>query len=75
VESYRLPDREAMLVTGGDDGTARLWNCETGAEALRIPLGLPVHDLAVIDGDLVLATEEGPVQVSLEAPSNLMGES
>jgi WD40 repeat protein len=75
VESYRLPDREAMLVTGGDDGTARLWNCETGAEALRIPLGLPVHDLAVVDGDLVLATEEGPVQVSLEAPSNLMGES
>ncbi|MFF3192266.1 hypothetical protein [Streptomyces misionensis] len=75
VESYRLPDREAMLVTGGDDGTARLWNCETGAEALRIPLDVPLHDLAVVDGDLVLATAEGPVQVSLEAPSNLMGES
>ncbi|MGW3934902.1 hypothetical protein [Streptomyces phaeochromogenes] len=70
VESYRLPDHEAMLVTGDDNGTVRFWNCDTGAEALRIPLGLHVHDVAFVDGDLVLATAEGLVQVSLEAASN-----
>lgn len=71
VESYRLPDQEAMLVTGDADGTVRFWNCETEAEALRIPLGLRVHDVAVVDGDLALATAEGLLQVSIEAASNL----
>ncbi|WP_432077083.1 hypothetical protein [Streptomyces wuyuanensis] len=75
VQPYRLPDHEAMLVTGDDDGTVRLWNCETGAETLRIPLGLPVHEIAVVDGDLALATAEGLVQVRLEAASNPMSES
>ncbi|MFG3163848.1 hypothetical protein ACGFY8_28680 [Streptomyces sp. NPDC048232] len=75
VQPYRLPDHEAMLVTGDDDGTVCLWNCETGAETLRIPLGLPVHDIAVVDGDLTLATAEGLVQVRLETASILMSES
>ncbi|MFI9124052.1 hypothetical protein ACIGW0_32450 [Streptomyces bikiniensis] len=71
IESYRIPDHEAMLVTGDSNGTVRFWNSETGAEALSIPLGLPVHDVAFVDGDLALATSEGLVQVSLEAGSNL----
>ncbi len=71
VESYRLPEREAMLVTGDDNGTVRFWNCETGVEALRIPLGLHVHAVAFVDGDLALATTEGLLQVSIEAASNL----
>lgn len=73
IESYQLPDREAMLVTGDSNGTVRFWNSETGGEALSIPLGLPVHDVAFIDGDLAVATTEGLVQVSLEAGSNLTG--
>ncbi|MEU4655868.1 hypothetical protein AB0G32_18305 [Streptomyces sp. NPDC023723] len=75
VESYPIPGCETMLVTGDDDGTVRFWNCETGTEALRIPLGLSVHDVAFVDGDLALATAEGLVQVSLEAASNLTGGS
>ncbi|MER5758514.1 WD40 repeat domain-containing protein [Streptomyces sp. NPDC002082] len=75
IESYRLPNREAMLVTGDNNGTVRFWNSETGAEALNVPLGLPVHDVAFVDGDLALATTEGLVQVSLEAGSNLTGSS
>ncbi|MFD8142002.1 hypothetical protein [Streptomyces sp. NPDC059708] len=76
IESYRLPDREAMLVTGDNKGTVRFWNSETGAEGvLSIPLGLPVHDIAFVDGGLALATTEGLVQVSLEAGSNLTGRS
>ncbi|MGH1555540.1 hypothetical protein ACRAWF_38150 [Streptomyces sp. L7] len=71
MESYRLSDQEAMLVTGDADGTVRFWNCETEAEALRIPLGLRVHDVAVVDGDLALATAEGLLQVSIEAASNV----
>lgn len=71
VESYRLPEREAMLVTGDGNGTVRFWNCETGVEALRIPLGLHVHAVAFVDGDLALATTEGLLQVSIEAASNL----
>ncbi|MFD1271844.1 WD40 repeat domain-containing protein [Streptomyces kaempferi] len=71
VAAYPLSDREAMLVTGGDDGTVRFWNCETGAEALTIPLGLRVHDVAYVEGNLALATAEGLLQVSLEAGSNL----
>ncbi|MFI0964910.1 hypothetical protein ACH4S8_26460 [Streptomyces sp. NPDC021080] len=71
VAAYPLSDREAMLVTGGDDETVRFWHCETGIEALKIPLGLHVYDVAFVDRDLALATAEGLVQVSIEAASNL----
>ncbi|MGY3204662.1 hypothetical protein [Streptomyces sp. TE5632] len=62
-----------MLITGGDDETVRFWHCDSGTEALAIPLGLHVHDAAVVDGELALATAEGLLQVSLEAASNLAG--
>ncbi|MEV6194133.1 hypothetical protein AB0M19_17245 [Streptomyces sp. NPDC051920] len=71
VESCRIPGHEAMLATGDGEGTVRFWDCETGAEVLRIPLGLRIHDAAHVDGDLVLATAEGLLQVSIEAASNL----
>ncbi|SCD68855.1 WD40 repeat [Streptomyces sp. Termitarium-T10T-6] len=71
IEPYWIPNHEAMLVTGDNNGTVHFWNCETGAEALSLPLGLPVHDVAFVDGDLAIATSEGLVQVSLEVASNL----
>ena len=49
-----LPD--GRLVTGGRDGTLRLWNVDTGAIA-TVQTGSPVTDVAVsADGDLVASS-------------------
>jgi len=38
---------QGHLVSGGWDGSLRLWNAATGQLVRTIPTGQPIHDLAV----------------------------
>mmetsp|Transcript_96339 Transcript_96339/g.241544 ORF Transcript_96339/g.241544 Transcript_96339/m.241544 type:complete len:1740 (-) Transcript_96339:98-5317(-) len=61
-----LPDNQ-QAVSGGDDGTARLWSLSTGAQLLMLyqPSGGPIRSVAVIPGGnkVALGSDDGYVRI------------
>lgn len=54
----------AALVTGGEDGVARVWDTATGSEILAVDVGSPVQVVAVgSDGTFATGTQYGQVAV------------
>ncbi|GAA3227399.1 WD40 repeat domain-containing protein [Dactylosporangium siamense] len=54
------PDGRAVAVTGGWDGTVRVWDLRAGAELHRIPVEHPVHAVALAaDGTVVTGWQGG----------------
>ncbi|WP_433618142.1 AAA family ATPase [Dactylosporangium sp. CA-139114] len=59
------PAGPPLLVSGGDDGSVRLWDPEDGALLHTIPLGLRVVTLAAEGADLLVGTDEGTLRLGL----------
>mmetsp|Transcript_54508 Transcript_54508/g.138463 ORF Transcript_54508/g.138463 Transcript_54508/m.138463 type:complete len:1744 (+) Transcript_54508:70-5301(+) len=61
-----LPDNQ-QAVSGGDDGTARLWSLSTGAQLLMLyqPSGGPIRSVAVIPGGnkVALGSDDGYIRI------------
>ncbi len=63
VACGRHPDGRAVAVTGGWDGTVRVWDLRTGAELHRIPVEHPVYTVALNDDGTIVAGWRGGMGV------------
>ncbi|GAA4445805.1 WD40 repeat domain-containing protein [Phytohabitans houttuyneae] len=55
ISCGRHPDGRAIAVTGGFDGTVRVWDLAAGAQLHRIPVEHPVYAVALaVDGSILV---------------------
>lgn len=60
ISTLEMSQDGLLMATGSDDGTARVWNVQTGNEVARFSLqGLPIRDVAFSSDDNLLAISEG----------------
>jgi WD40 repeat protein len=63
VSCGRFSDGRPIAVTGGFDGTVRVWDLLDGTQLHRIPLEQPVHAVALADDLSVLVGTSGGIGV------------
>ena len=63
VSCGRFADGRPIAVSGGFDGTVRVWDLLAGVQLHRIPLGVPVHVVALADDLSILVGTSGGIGV------------
>jgi len=63
VSCGRFGDGRPIAVTGGFDGTVRVWDLLAGTQLHRIPLEQPVHTVALADDLSILVGTSGGIGV------------